>query len=356
MFLALKEIKHEKLRYSLITAMIVMIGYLMFVLMGMMIGLANENKAAIDTWDTQTVYLNKNANDNMSQSLITKDQLKGQALNKHEALVGQAPVVMKQAHGKAMKESAQFIGLDPDQYIAQQRIPLAAGRHAKTNRELVVDESLLGKGYQLGDKIKLNSSKNQYKIVGFAKDSQLNVAPVVYGRLSTWKGLRGVNSQVVASGIICDRSESAGRFDKLAHYTASQFIQKLPGYSAQNNTFVFMIAFLMVISLVIIAVFLYILTMQKMPNYAVLRAQGIPARYLVATTIHQAVILMVAGICGGLVLTLLTAWLMPMTVPLVLEWPLIALMVIVLILLGVLGALLPVRMILKIDPVRALNG
>jgi hypothetical protein len=57
-----------------------------------------------------------------------------------------------------------------------------------------------------------------------------------------------------------------------------------------------------------------------------------------------------------LLLTLLTTWLMPMTVALVLDWPLIALMVVVLIILGVLGALLPVRMILKIDPVRALNG
>ena len=117
-----------------------------------------------------------------------------------------------------------------------------------------------------------------------------------------------------------------------------------------------MIGFLMVISLIIIAVFLYILTMQKMPNYAVLRAQGIPTRYLVATTIHQAVLLMVSGILGGLVLTLITTWLMPMTVPLVLDWPLIVTMYIVLVLLGVVGALLPVRMILKIDPVRALNG
>lgn len=356
MFLAIKEIKHEKMRYSLIIAMIVMISYLMFVLMGMMLGLANENKAAITTWNTQTVYLNKNANDNMSQSLITKDQLANKKLNQHEALVGQSPVVIKKSHGKALKESAQFIGLNPDQYIAKENIPLSSGHHAKKSHELVVDESLEGKGYRLGDQIKLNSTKDNFKIAGFAKGSQLNVAPVVYGRLSTWKTLRGVTPQVVASGIISNRSEAGSHFNKLAHYTANQFIQKLPGYSAQNNTFVFMIGFLMVISLVIIAVFLYILTMQKMPNYAVLRAQGIPARQLVATTIHQAVILMVTGIIGGLILTILTTWLIPMTVALVLDWPLITLMAVILILLGVVGALLPVRMILKIDPVRALNS
>lgn len=35
----------------------------------------------------------------------------------------------------------------------------------------------------------------------------------------------------------------------------NEFINKLPGYSAQNATFGFMIGFLMIISLVIIAVF-----------------------------------------------------------------------------------------------------
>lgn len=50
MFLALKEIKHEKLHYGLIVAMIVLISYLMFFLMGMMLGLQNENDAAIKEW------------------------------------------------------------------------------------------------------------------------------------------------------------------------------------------------------------------------------------------------------------------------------------------------------------------
>ena len=55
MFLAVKEIRHEKLRYGLIISMIVLIGYLMFMLMGMMLGLANENTAAIDSWDAKSV-------------------------------------------------------------------------------------------------------------------------------------------------------------------------------------------------------------------------------------------------------------------------------------------------------------
>lgn len=95
MFLALKEMKHEKLHYGLIVAMIVLISYLMFFLMGMMLGLQNENDAVIKEWNTETVFLNKNSNDNLGQSIITRDQLSGKD-QKNVALVGQAPVVLKE--------------------------------------------------------------------------------------------------------------------------------------------------------------------------------------------------------------------------------------------------------------------
>ena len=39
MFLAIKEILHEKVRYGLIVTMVVLTSYLMFLLMGMMFGL-----------------------------------------------------------------------------------------------------------------------------------------------------------------------------------------------------------------------------------------------------------------------------------------------------------------------------
>jgi putative ABC transport system permease protein len=357
MFLALKEIKHAKFRYALITLMIMMISYLVFILMGMMLGLADENKAAINSWGTQTVFLNKNANGSLSASMVTKDQLPTSGLNNHEALVGQVPVVVTRVgHHQQLKENAQVIGLDRQQFIAKDKIKLTAGHQAKGAHQIVVDEGLQAKGYRIGDRVRLNSSQQKYQIVGFAKEAKLNVAPVIYTTLTNWQQLKGVNDQVIASGVITDRPESAKSFDQLNHYSVKDFIQKLPGYTAQNNTFTFMIAFLMVISLVIIAVFLYILTMQKMSNYAVLRAQGIPARHLVNATLAQAAILMLAGVIGGVIFTWITQLLLPTTVPIMMNWPVIVGIGLVLVVLGMLGALLPVRMILKIDPVRALNN
>ncbi len=76
MYLALKEIRHEKLRYGLIISMIVLIAYLIFILTGLSFGLAGENTQAIESWNVKSIVLNKDSNVSLSQSLITDDQAK----------------------------------------------------------------------------------------------------------------------------------------------------------------------------------------------------------------------------------------------------------------------------------------
>ena len=98
MFLAIKEIKREKLRYGLIILMIFLISYLIFILSSLAVGLASENTQAIESWDAKQVVLNKNANVSMSQSLLTKDDLSKTKLTKNEALLGQTPVVAKNSN------------------------------------------------------------------------------------------------------------------------------------------------------------------------------------------------------------------------------------------------------------------
>lgn len=352
MFLALKEIKHEKLRYSLVIGMIVLIAYLILMLLGLMQGLGNENTAAVESWGTKQVMLDKNANVSMNQSLIKKDE--AQDLTKHEALVGQVPIVMKGInHGQ--KQSMQYFGLDDSQYLLKNKIQLVSGRKPRNDHELILDESLKEKGYRLGQQVKLNSLTTKFKVVGFAKNAKFNIAPLAIGSLNTWQALKGTGPQFVASGIWADQKVSNSRQNKLAHYDVKKFIKKLPGYTAQNTTFEFMIGFLLMISLIVIAIFLYILTMQKEAQYAVLRAQGIPAGFIVWSIIAQSVILMVSGVIVATLLAVGTSLAMPSTVPFMIMWPQTMLLDLALLIVGIVGSLLPVRMILKIDPVDALQ-
>lgn len=63
MFLAIKEMLHEKLRYSLIVALIFLVSYLLIILTGLATGLANLNKAAINEWDASSIVLNSDSED-----------------------------------------------------------------------------------------------------------------------------------------------------------------------------------------------------------------------------------------------------------------------------------------------------
>jgi putative ABC transport system permease protein len=354
MFLALKEIKKEKLRYSLIIGMIVLISYLIFILTSLALGLAHQNTDAINSWKVETVVLNQDANVNLSQSLVTDQQVKDQKLTKKDALIGQVAVVAKDQKGKQAKISSSFVGIDNDQFIAKD-LKLTSGHKVKQDHEVVVDEKFEQSGYRLGDKIELNDADKAFKIVGFTKNAKLNIAPVIYGKLSDWQALKHATPQTKASAIV-SKTKNLKVKEPLKSYKVKSFIEKLPGYSAQNMTFSLMIGFLMVISLIVIAIFLYILTIQKLPNYAVLRAQGIPSSVLVWSTLAQSLILVISGTIIGTALTAATAAILPAAVPMAFDIPILASVAVGLVITGLLGGLLPMRSVLKLDPVSVIGG
>ncbi|ANZ69222.1 ABC transporter permease [Pediococcus claussenii] len=352
MFLAIKEIKKEKLRYGLIIGMIVLISYLIFILTSLSLGLAQQNTNAINSWNVHNIILNKDSNINLNQSLITEAQLKKQPMTDKEAPIGATSAVVKDKSKK--KISATFIGLNTNQFIAQ-NIHLSKGHHFKSENEVVVDDQFQQSGYRLGDHITLNDNSKTYTIVGFTPKAEINIAPIVYGKLSAWKTLNSTQPNIAASAIV-SKNKNVKTTSPLKSYGINTFIQKLPGYSAQNLTFSLMIGFLMIISLIVIAVFLYIITIQKLPNYAVLRAQGIPGKVLVISTFAQSVILVISGLVISSILTMLTALVLPSAVPIAFDLPVLFGVGLGIILTSLLGGLLPIRSVIKVDPISVIGG
>lgn len=352
MFLALKEIKHEKLRYGLITLMIFLISYLIFMISALAIGLADENTQALESWGVQKVAMNKSANVNMAQSFLDKDDLKDAKIGKKEAIFGETRLAAKAKSHQSV--SATFIGIKKDQFIYKS-IKLASGHKENNSDQVVVDVAFQNKGYHLGDKIKLGDSSKKYEIVGFAKNSKINIGPIIYGTMKTWKSLDQVMPGAEASAIASQNPNYKYNHKNVKTYTYEQVANKLPGYKDQNMTFAMMIGFLFVISLIIIAVFMYILTMQKMHNFAVMRAQGIPAKTLVGATISQSLILVIAGVVISLIMMIITFKAMPAAVPMLLTPQVMLTGSIGMLVMGVLGSLIPVRSILKVDPASAIG-
>ena len=117
-----------------------------------------------------------------------------------------------------------------------------------------------------------------------------------------------------------------------------------------------MIYFLIVISAIIVAIFLYVLTVQKMSMFGVLKAQGISSRYLANSVIAQTFLISFIGVVIGFGLTLLTGAFLPSAVPVSFDMVTMIIYGLIFVVVAIMGAVFSVRTIVKIDPLQAIGG
>ena len=213
--------------------------------------------------------------------------------------------------------------------------------------------------YKLGDKIKLATNNEVLTIVGFTDSAKFNISPVLYTSLDTFQQIRyGSNSNFqpkTTYNAIVTRGKISQQPKGLQKLSISKFIDKLPGYSAQVLTFGFMIGFLVVIAAVVIGIFIYVLTMQKIAIFGVMKAQGISSRFISNSVIAQTFILAFSGVLIGLLATLGSALILPEAVPFQTNLLFFGVITLLMIVVAIVGALFSVRAIVKIDPLKAIG-
>lgn len=353
MFLAINEIKHSKLRYTLVMGVMFLIAYLVFFLTGLAYGLAQDNRTAVDKWDADNILLTEEANNNLNMSMIplkTFDDVKAD----EKAYLAQTAGVIKGDNGE--KIDVSFFGIDKDQFIAPK---LSSGKMFSTDDEAVADISLKDEyDLKLGETVKMAGNDKTLTIVGFTDNAKFNVAPVLYTTIGAYQEIRfetqGTNENTRINAIIT-RGKVDSVPDDLDKTSISSFINDLPGYSAQVLTFGFMIGFLIVIAAIVIGIFIYVLTMQKAEIFGVMKAQGISSRYISNSVIAQTFLLATVGVVVGLAATLGTALVLPDAVPFQVNMLFFGGISLLMILVALIGAFFSVRTIVKIDPLKAIG-
>lgn len=350
MFLAWNEMKHSKLRYGLVVGVIFLIAYLVFFLTGLANGLAQTNRSAVDSWKSDYVILNEQANKNLRMSRFSVD-LKNDVNADKMAELTQTSTIIKDKEKN--KINVNLFAIKQDEFL---RPKLSEGRVFSKTGEVVADSSLK-KSYQLkiGDKITLGDSTKKLTITGFTDNASFNVQPVLYMTKETLASVLADNAQVNTISALVIRGKVNQVPKELESMTTSTFIENLPGYKAQNLTFSFMIGFLIVIAAIVIGIFIYILTLQKKAIFGVLKAQGISNGYLSRMVFAQTFILAILAVSLGLALTLLSAVFLPTSVPFQVNPLFFAGISVLMVLIAVFGALFSVVSIVKVDPLKAIG-
>ena len=356
MFLALNEIMHSKLRYALVAGVMFLIAYLVFFLTGLAYGLAQDNRTAVDKWEADSIVLSKDANSNLGMSMITKkiaEEVEGGKV----AYLAQTPgVVTSKDSTEEGKINVSFFGIDKNQFIMPN---LVEGKAFDNDDEAVGDISLKEEyGLAIGDTVKLSGSDKTFKLTGFTDHAKFNVSPVLYTTINAYQEIRFEKedtSENARINAIVVRGKISNLPEDLEQIKISKFINELPGYNAQVLTFGFMIGFLIVIAAIVIGIFIYVLTMQKINIFGVMKAQGITGGFIARSVVAQTFILSFVGILLGLLGTVGTSLVLPDAVPFQSNWLFFGVISWLMLVVAVLGALFSVRTIVKIDPLKAIG-
>ena len=356
MFLALKELKYSKTKFSLIIAVVALISYLVYFLTSLANGLASSYTNAIEQWHSDQIILTVDANDSMMMSYMEQDDFDAVEINGLKTKLGLFPAVINNPLAENILDSrvdVYFFGIDNESFIK----PSELKDLTLTGNQVIVDEELKKEGYQIGDLFGVTGSNLQYEIVGFLSDTTYQTAPVVFMSLDTWQTYRygSSNTPDLFSGIVV-RGEVNNLPSNLISYTTENYISTLPGYTAQVLTFSVMIIFLIIITAFVLGIFIYVLTIQKTSIFGVMKAQGISNGYIGASLIVQTFLLVAFGIFIGLVLTALTGIFLADVIPFAVNIIFYLVITAAFLLFALFGGLFSVSTVLKIDPLKAIGG
>ncbi|MDO5721267.1 MAG: ABC transporter permease [Actinomycetaceae bacterium] len=363
MFLAWQEIKHSPWRYISIAAVVFLVSYLVYFLTGLAWGLAASYTEAIKPWKANSITVTEASNKNALASRIPREKLEipqdSAALTMTVAAVEDLQEQDQQDQNSDSEDDSPtarvdtyVFAIDPDRFLAPE---VVEGDPLSGSGEAVVDAKLKRAGYQLGDDILLPQAQDPVRIVGFSKQTRFQTAPVIYVDDEDVDALLGQGTSRFVSVVVNRGDDRPSADADLESVSESVFIDNLPGYRAQYLTFSLMVGSMILILSLVLGIFMYVLTLQKKTIFGIMKARGISTAYIARAGAYQTLMVSTAGVLAGLGAAAASGLALADTAPFAINTWLFALVTAAFILFTLVGSLFPIRVISKIDPVKAIG-
>lgn len=355
MYLSWREIRHSKLRYLLIGGIVMLITWLVFMISGLANGLASDNASAVQNLPVKSFIMEHSDDHRLERSALTSDKVK-KALPDH-ASKGISPFGVHMTSVSAKNGDQMDVSLFAVQGSSNFAPNVSEGDTLKEGNGVVVDASLKDKGVKIGDTLKTKDSSDKLKVGGFTNQSySYSHTPVVFMNLNQWEKMQGgharYNAILVGENASSDIQPASG----LDRVDSSEVLENVPGFQAEQGTLKMMIGFLLVITAFVLAVFFYVITLQKIDQYGVLKAIGTKTGYLTKTLMSQISMISIAAIIVGIILSLLVAQIIPSGMPFTLSVQTIVFDGLLMLVMALIGALISLFRIAKVDPVDAIGA
>lgn len=357
--LAWSEIRFARLRFALIVLVVALLSALVFVMGAIGVGLGHANVSAVRALPGDGLAVQAEIDHSLPRSVVTREQVA--AIAADPAVAWAEPLVLTSLmarEGDEPRFGVSVLGVPEDSRALPAGVRLG-------DETAVVDAELDGAGIEAGAVLRLGPRQRELRVAATRSGSTLSHQPVAFVADATAQRLRADLAGAQASG---PGTVSAvmvglkpGRTLAQVAVPGVELVEReaaaraMPGYKGELMTTQLVQVCLYVIGAALLATFFWMVTVQKAPSLAVLRAAGLTARTLALALTAQVIGLTLAGLAAGWLIAAALTAAIPDAISAVLRPGDVLGAAAILLALSLLAACLALRTLLRTDPLLALQ-
>jgi len=363
--IGLKEIQRRKLQFALIALVVTLIAYLVLMINGLGIGLNKQAGSALLQFDADGI-----AYAGTSRLSVIRSELSSTIVDEvatapgvtDAAPLGYLSVNTQNAAGDV--QGVALLGYMPGRLGE----PATVGGNSLTSsdtRGVLADAKFLeSNGLAIGDTLTILNRLQTYDftIIGEVPEGYFFFQPVVYLLLDTLREIKYgevTPATPLASVVLVKGKDLVGMqaadFEIVSKQTAFANIE---GVKGQQQTVEALRLFGFLIGAMVIGIFFYVLTLQKVQQLGTLKALGASNRFLFGQMLAQVMTIIIIGVVISTAAAYGTYALLsqlPQAIPIAFTFSTFAITSALFIITGLIGLAFSLRKVVGIDPIIAIG-
>lgn len=360
--IGLLEMRRRKLQFALIALIVTLISYLVLMINGLGVGLNEQAGSALRNFDADAIAYSDRAGLSVIRSEMSTEvveDIRARFGPDETAPLGYLAANYRDKDGEI--DSAAFLGFDPGD-ISEPKVVEGRELTPEDTTGLLVDKSFLKyTGYDVGDTIMVSIRllEREFTIVGATDEGSFFFQPSVYLLRDTWQELKYGSTDGPAASIVLIQGDGEGaRGEGWQAVSKGEAFANIEGVSGQQSTVVALRVFGYIIGGLVIGVFFYVLTLQKVAHIGVMKAVGASSFFVFRQVMIQVLVISIIGVLIAVPLAWGTNRLLqevPNPVPVAFTTGTFVTTAALLIAMAAVGAAFSGRQVAQVDPIIALG-
>lgn len=340
MKMAWKEMKKNKSRFIILGSIVFLVSFLTLIISGLANGLSQDNAALIKDMPEGTFYMNEDADETYNLSKIEEEQA-DEIMQEHEQATAMSIQMGFVDDAEDKQHGVAFVTATNDHVFPEME-----------DGEILLDASLKEKGIKVGDTLTNNQFSEDFTVKGFVEQQKFSHSPVAFISQKNYQEMYRVMEMQM---VFVPGKDAPASVDGVQAFSNKEFLDTIPSYSAEQLSLNMIVWFLVVISGMLFGIFFYMMNVQKIGLYGILKAIGVKTSALFQMMWTQMLLITVIALAVSISLSQLFSTFAPEGMPFHLTLATTVQLTVVFVIIGFIGATLSGIQIKKIQPLQAIQ-